>query len=104
MEEKIAALRAELEADLAAVHNKDELSAFWQKYLSKNGSVTGLTKSLRDVPKEERPAAGKTINEFKVWVEGLYMLCWLPCWNGRPACRCWAICPTCRMLPLRAAT
>ena len=21
------------------------------------------------------------------------MLCWLPCWNGRPACRCWAICP-----------
>lgn len=33
MEEKIAALRAELEADLAAVHNKDELSAFWQKYL-----------------------------------------------------------------------
>ena len=72
MEEKIAALRAELEADLAAVHNKDELSAFWQKYLSKNGSVTGLTKSLRDVPKEERPAAGKTINEFKVWVEGQY--------------------------------
>ena len=72
MEEKIAALRAELEADLAAVHNKDELSAFWQKYLSKNGSVTGLTKSLRDVPKEERPTAGKTINEFKVWVEGQY--------------------------------
>lgn len=65
MEEKIAALRAELEADLAAVHNKDELSAFWQKYLSKNGSVTGLTKSLRDVPKEERPAAGKTINELQ---------------------------------------
>ncbi len=32
------------------------------------------------------------------------MLCWLPCWNGRPACRCWAICPTCRMPPLRAAT
>ena len=38
MEEKIAALRAELEADLAAVHNKDELSAFWQKYLSKNAA------------------------------------------------------------------
>ena len=72
MEEKIAALRAELEADLAAVHNKDELSAFWQKYLSKNGSVTGLTKSLRDVPKEERPAVGKIINEFKQWAEGQY--------------------------------
>ena len=72
MEEKIAALRAELEADRAAVHSKEELSAFWQKYLSKNGSVTGLTKSLRDVLREDRPAAGKTINEFKVWVEGEY--------------------------------
>ena len=38
MEEKIAALRAELEADLAAVHNKDELSAFWQKYLAKTAA------------------------------------------------------------------
>ena len=86
MEEKIAALRAELEADLAAVHNKDELSAFWQKYLSKNGSVTGLTKSLRDVPKEERPAAGKTINEFKVWVEGQYQAASAEIEKGR-ACR-----------------
>ena len=83
---KIAALRAELEADLAAVHNKDELSAFWQKYLSKNGSVTGLTKSLRDVPKEERPAAGKTINEFKVWVEGQYQAASAEIEKGR-ACR-----------------
>ena len=40
MEEKIAALRAELEADLAAVHNKDELYDFWQKFIIKNGSVT----------------------------------------------------------------
>ena len=87
MEEKIAALRAELEADLAAVHNKDELSAFWQKYLSKNGSVTGLTKSLRDVPKEERPAAGKTINEFKVWVEGQYQAASAAIEKAEPAAR-----------------
>ncbi len=72
MEEKINALRAELEADRASVHNKEELSAFWQKYLSKNGSVTGLTKSLRDVPKEDRPAAGKLINACKVWAEEQY--------------------------------
>ena len=72
MEEKISALRAQLEADRAAVHNKQELSDFWQKYLSKNGAVTGLTKGLRDVPKEERPAAGKLINDCKVWAEGVY--------------------------------
>lgn len=70
MQEKINALRAQLEADRDAVHNKEELSAFWQKYLSKNGAVTGLTKSLRDVAKEDRPAAGKLINECKVWARG----------------------------------
>ena len=72
MEEKIKELRAALEADMAGVQNKDQLSAFWQKYLSKNGSVAGLTKNLRDVPKEDRPAVGKTINEFKTWAEGQY--------------------------------
>lgn len=72
MEEKIAALRAALAADAAAVTNAAELSAFWQKYLSKNGEVTGLTKGLRDVPKEDRPSAGKVINECKTWAEEQY--------------------------------
>ena len=72
MEEKINALRAQLEADRAAVRSQEELSAFWQNYLSKNGEVTGLTKSLRDVPKEDRPAAGKLINACKTWAEGVY--------------------------------
>ena len=72
MEEKINALRAQLEADRAAVRSQEELSASWPKYLSKNGEVTGLTKSLRDVPKEDRPAAGKLINACKTWAEGVY--------------------------------
>lgn len=72
MEEKIKALRAALEEELAAVANKEQLSSFWQRFLSKNGEVGGLTKALRDVPKEDRPAAGKTINEFKSWVEEKY--------------------------------
>lgn len=72
MEEKIKELRQALQADMDAVADQQQLSAFWQKYLSKNGSVAGLTKSLRDVPKQERPAVGKTINEFKVWAEEQY--------------------------------
>ena len=72
MEEKIQALRAALEQAGAAVTNEAELSAFWQQFLSKNGAVAGLTKSLRDVPKEDRPAVGKTINEFKTWAEAQY--------------------------------
>ena len=72
MEEKIRALKEQLEADAAGVRSKEELSAFWQKYLGKNGSVAGLMKGLRDVPKEERPAAGKTINDCKTWAEARY--------------------------------
>ena len=72
MEEKIKELRAAIEQAGAAVASEAELSDFWQKFLSKNGAVAGLTKSLRDVPKEDRPAMGKTINEFKNWAEGQY--------------------------------
>ena len=72
MEEKIKELRAVIEEAAAAVTDQAQLSDFWQKFLSKNGAVAGLTKSLRDVPKEERPTVGKTINEFKQWAEGQY--------------------------------
>lgn len=72
MEEKIKELRAAIEQASADVTDKAQLSDFWQKYLSKNGEVAGLTKSLRDVPKEDRPAVGKTINEFKQWAEAQY--------------------------------
>ena len=70
--EKIKELRAAIEQASADVTDKARLSDFWQKYLSKNGEVAGLTKSLRDVPKEDRPAVGKTINEFKQWAEAQY--------------------------------
>lgn len=72
MEEKIKELRAAIEQASADVTDKARLSDFWQKYLSKNGEVAGLTRSLRDVPKEDRPAVGKTINEFKQWAEAQY--------------------------------
>ena len=72
MEEKIKELRTAIEQASADVTDKARLSDFWQKYLSKNGEVAGLTKSLRDVPKEDRPAVGKTINEFKQWAEAQY--------------------------------
>lgn len=72
MEEKIKALREQMEASLAAVTSKDELAEFWQNYLGKKGSIPGLMKNLGSVSKEDRPAVGKIINEFKVQTEELY--------------------------------
>ena len=72
MEEKSRSCAPPLSKASADVTDKARLSDFWQKYLSKNGEVAGLTKSLRDVPKEDRPAVGKTINAVKQWAEAQY--------------------------------
>ena len=65
MHEIIEQLAAQAGEALAAADSRETLAVFWQEYLSKNGKVSGLMKQLRNVAPEERPAAGKIINEFK---------------------------------------
>lgn len=72
MQTMIEELRKQVELDLGKVADNQSLSAFWQEYLSKNGKVPGLMKQLRTVAPEERPAAGKIINEFKGQVAAQY--------------------------------
>ena len=72
MEEKIKALKEQMEAALGSVESKEQLGEFWQKFLGKRGSIADLMKGLGSVPKEERPNVGKTINEFKNQVEARY--------------------------------
>ena len=72
MEEKIKALKEQMEAALGHVDSKEQLAEFWQNFLGKKGSIADLMKGLGSVPKEERPNVGKTINEFKNQVEARY--------------------------------
>ncbi|MBR2824449.1 MAG: phenylalanine--tRNA ligase subunit alpha [Clostridia bacterium] len=72
MEQKIKALRQQMEERLSQVDNRDKLSAFWQDFLGKKGSIADLMKGLGGVSKEDRPALGKVINEFKTQVEARY--------------------------------
>ena len=72
MEEKIKALKEQMEAALGHVDSKEQLAEFWQNFLGKKGSIADLMKGLGSVPKEERPNVGKTINEFKKQVEARY--------------------------------
>ena len=65
MQQIIDQLTAQTGAALAAAGDRQSLAAFWQEYLSRNGKVAGLMKELRNVAPEERPAAGKIINECK---------------------------------------
>ena len=72
MQTIINELSLRVDEDLAKVTSGESLAAFWQEYLSKNGKVPGLMKQMRNVPAEERPAAGKIINAFKAQVTEKY--------------------------------
>ena len=72
MEEKIKALREKMEQQIRLIQSKENLAAFWQEYLGKKGSIAELMKGLGAVAKEERPAMGKVINEFKIEAEEKY--------------------------------
>ena len=72
MEQKIKALREKMEQQISQIDRKERLGAFWQDFLGKKGSVADLMKGLGAIAKEERPAMGKVINDFKVQVEAQY--------------------------------
>ena len=72
MEQRIRALREQMEQRLGQVDSKEKLAAFWQEYLGKKGSIADLMKGLGAVAKEDRPAMGKVINEFKTQAEACY--------------------------------
>lgn len=72
MEEKIKELRAQIDEMTGKATRMEELKDIRFKFLSKSGSIPALMKQLGSVPKEERPAVGKLINEFKTWATDLF--------------------------------
>lgn len=56
-------------ADIALAQYSSELNNLRVKYLGKSGEVTALLKQLKDVPKEEKPAIGKLINDVRIKME-----------------------------------
>ena len=72
MEQRIKALREQMEQRIGQIDTKEKLAAFWQGFLGKKGAVADLMKGLGAVAKEDRPAMGKVINEFKIQVEEKY--------------------------------
>ena len=65
-------IKTECQAELSAVANGEQLSAFWTKYLGKGGEVQKLMNGIKNVPNEEKKAYGQAVNEVKNWVQGLY--------------------------------
>ncbi len=65
---------ADIEQEITScpVGNKDELEAYRLKYLSRNGLLTSLFEDLKGVSREEKPAAGKKLNEIKRMAEAKF--------------------------------
>src|SRR5689334_13880649 len=67
--EQIEPLKQSALADLRAAQDLTALEQARVTYLGSHGKFTALMKQLGSLPKEEKPAAGKTINTVKVELE-----------------------------------
>jgi len=66
---KIEELRKKAQKELNLIVNIEELKEFERKYLGKEGEITKILKSLKDLPQEERRKIGKTANELREYLE-----------------------------------
>jgi hypothetical protein len=65
VQEHLTALLAKAALELQAVRARPELEAAKARYVGPNGELTALMKQMGAVPKEERPALGRLVNEAK---------------------------------------
>jgi len=66
MQANLTALLAKAPAEFAALQTRADFEAAKARYVGPHGEFTALLKQLGGVPKEERPAMGRLINEAKM--------------------------------------
>ncbi len=69
MKTNIENLKKQFKEDLSVVNDTKTLTEIKVKYLGKNGLVTGLLKGMKDVAPQDRPMAGKLVNDLRVEIE-----------------------------------
>ena len=69
MKEKIEELRKQLQEECGKITAINTLAELKIKYLGKSGLITGLLKGMKDVKPEDRPMAGKLVNDLRGEVE-----------------------------------
>jgi len=73
MKEKIQLIKEQAKQALTTnFASERELNELKVSFLGKNGQVTALLKGMKDIPVEEKPLAGKLINELKSEIEQLF--------------------------------
>ena len=69
MKEKIERIRREIGEGMQGVSTRKQLFELKMQYLGKTGVISALSKGMRDIPPEERPAAGKLVGDVRAWAE-----------------------------------
>jgi len=71
MQDQLSALLAKAQAEFPALQTRPDFEAAKARYVGPNGELTALMKQMGAVPKEQRPALGKLINETKTQLQVL---------------------------------
>jgi phenylalanyl-tRNA synthetase alpha chain len=71
LQEQLSALLDKATAELPAVRSRPELEVAKARYVGPNGGFTALMKLMGSVPKEQRPAVGRQVNEAKGRLQAL---------------------------------
>jgi phenylalanyl-tRNA synthetase alpha chain len=63
--EDIERIKIEFDQEIIGADSEQKLEQLRIKYFSRKGSVTNLFEQLKEVPKEDKPAAGKKLNTLR---------------------------------------
>ena len=69
MKERLLKIREEAARQIEAAGGLDALNDIKVAFLGKKGELTSIMKSMKDVPKEERPAFGQMVNQARADIE-----------------------------------
>jgi len=71
MQEQLSSLLAKASKEFQAIRSRPELESAKARYVGPHGELTAVMKQIASVPREERPALGKVVNESKARLQGL---------------------------------
>ena len=74
MQDQLSALLHKARAEFAALRTRPEFEAAKARFVGPNGELTALMKQMGAVPKDQRPALGRSINEAKAQLQALFDL------------------------------
>lgn len=72
MKEKLDIILQNAKQEILACQNVKDLGEIKVKYQGKNGEITKLMQGMRDIPKEDRPAFGKLVNDLRSKIDELF--------------------------------